>query len=85
MKDERLFYYLMSAIFAIVIASSGVYVFQQAAEQEFSFPNHLLLIGLAFGIWAILRWKRKSYPFAFILTLLSAYALLMVVFTMLAM
>ncbi|WP_026688900.1 hypothetical protein [Alteribacter aurantiacus] len=85
MKDERLFYFSITGIFVVVIIASGFYVFERAAEQDYAFPNHLLLIGIAFGVWAILRWKRKSYPLAFILTLLSAYALLMVLFTMMAM
>ncbi|WP_096439933.1 hypothetical protein [Alteribacter populi] len=85
MKKESLWYLLMSSIFGIVTIASVIYVFDLAAQRELNFPNHLLLIGIGLGIWSIFLWRRKSYPFAFVLSLFSGYSLLLVVFTMMAM
>ncbi|PYZ98998.1 hypothetical protein CR205_10665 [Alteribacter lacisalsi] len=83
-KDARIFYSIMTGIFLIVTLSSIGYVFNAAAERTLNFPTHLLAIGFGFGVWSILLWRRRQHSFAYIMTLCSAYALLLVLFTMIA-
>ncbi|TMW70395.1 hypothetical protein [Alteribacter natronophilus] len=83
-KDARIFYSIMTGIFLIVTLSSIGYVFNSAAERTLNFPTHLLAIGFGFGVWSILLWRRKQNAFAYVLTLCSAYALLLVLFTVIA-
>ena len=82
MSSEKLWYVLMTSIFIIVSIATVTSIFMNM-EGDRSFPRHVFIIGLGFGVWSIFEWRkgRERYPYAYLVTLCALYAFVLVIST----
>jgi inner membrane protein involved in colicin E2 resistance len=83
MSSEKMWYGMMTGIFLVVSAAIVISFFTDT-ERTWDFPRHVFLLGLGFGAWAVFEWTRgkERYPYAYLVTLCSLFAFLIVILTL---
>ena len=82
MSSEKRWYVLMTSIFIIVSIVTVISIFSNM-EGDRSFPRHVFIIGIGFGVWSIFEWRKgkERYPYAYLVTLCALYAFVLVIST----